>query len=150
MTNKEFFISSWEKDFPVTAKAFRSLPDDKDKLNFHHHAKFRSPWEIVNHIGPHAREISQALSEGKMDLVNEGKFDLAGPSIYKSCEDALVLPKLRRPAPFRVVRLRKGEERAGLQRLGEEIALQLVDTEGGKHRLGGLVLHALGYHAQAQ
>ena len=88
MTNKEFFISSWEKDFPVTAKAFRSLPDDKDKLNFHHHAKFRSPWEIVNHIGPHAREISQALSEGKMDLVNEGKFDLAGPSIYKSCEDA--------------------------------------------------------------
>ena len=81
MTNKEFFISSWEKDFPVTAKAFRSLPSEKDKLNVHHHDKFRSPWEIVNHIGPHARELSQAFTEGKIDLVNEGKFDLNGPNI---------------------------------------------------------------------
>ena len=88
MTNKEFFISSWEKDFPVTAKAFRSLPNEKDKLNVHHFDKFRSPWEIVNHIGPHAKELSQAFSEGKVDLVNEGKFDLNGPNIYKSCEDA--------------------------------------------------------------
>ena len=88
MTNREFFISSWERDFPITAKAFRSLPDDSEKLNFSHYPKFRSPWELVNHIGPHAKEICQAFTEGKSDLVNEGKFDLNGPNIYKSCEAA--------------------------------------------------------------
>lgn len=88
MTNKEFFISSWQRDFAVTAKAFRSLPNDMNKLNQTHHAKFRSPWEIVNHIGPHAKELVQAFSEGRMDLMNEGKFDLNGPSIYKNLEDA--------------------------------------------------------------
>ena len=28
------------------------------------------------------------FTEGKADLVNEGKFDLNGPNIYKSCEAA--------------------------------------------------------------
>jgi uncharacterized damage-inducible protein DinB len=88
MTNKDFFIASWQRDFPVTAKAFRSLPDDIKKLSHSHHPKFRSPWEIVNHIGPHAKEVAQALSEGRMDLVNEGKFDLNAPHIYKNPEDA--------------------------------------------------------------
>ncbi|MEO8149793.1 MAG: DinB family protein [Bacteroidia bacterium] len=88
MTNKEFFINSWQRDAVVTAKAFRSLPDDMSKLNFTHHKNFRSPWEIVNHVGPHAKELSQAIAEGRLDLTNEGKFDLAGPNIYKSCEDA--------------------------------------------------------------
>lgn len=88
MTNKEFFISSWQRDSAATAKAFRSLPQDMDKLNFTHHPNFRSPWEIVNHIGPHAKELAQAVADGRLDLVNEGKFDLNGPSIYKSCEDA--------------------------------------------------------------
>ena len=88
MTNKDFFYNSWQRDHVSTAKAFRSLPDEKDKLNHHHHPKFRSPWELVNHIGPHAREMAQALTEGRADLVNEGKFDLNGPNIYKSLEAA--------------------------------------------------------------
>lgn len=88
MTNKEFFIATWTRDHAITAKAFRSLPTEGEKLNQHHHVKFRSPWELVNHIGPHARELAQAVSEGKMDLVNEGKFPLDGPNIYKSAEDA--------------------------------------------------------------
>ncbi len=88
MTNKEFFINSWQRDHAATAKAFRSLPNDMSKLNLTHHPKFRSPWEIVNHIGPHAKEVAQAISEGRMDLVNEGKFDLNAPHIYKSPEDA--------------------------------------------------------------
>lgn len=88
MTNKEFFAASWLRDSKVTAKAFRSLPNDMDKLNTHHHPKFRSPWEIVNHIGPHGREVCQAITEGKADLVNEGRFDLNGSSIYKGLEEA--------------------------------------------------------------
>ncbi len=88
MTNQEFFINSWQHDSAVTAKAFRSLPNDISKISMHHHPKFRSPWEIVNHIGPHARELSQALREGKSDLINEGKFDLNSPTIYKSVEAA--------------------------------------------------------------
>ena len=88
MTNKEFFITSWQRDAAITAKSFRSLPTDSKKLNQHHHENFRSPWEIVNHIGPHAKELAQAAAEGKMDLVNEGKFPLDGPNIYKSTEAA--------------------------------------------------------------
>ena len=88
MTNKDFFLNSWQRDHAATAKAFRSLPNEKEKLNQQHHPKFRSPWELVNHIGPHAREISQALREGRVDLVNEGKFDLNGPNIYKSLDTA--------------------------------------------------------------
>jgi len=89
MTNQEFFITSWERISKVTAKGFRSLPNDLDKLTSQrHHPKFRSPWELVNHIGPHAKEIYQALSEGKMELINEGKFDIKAPHIYKSTEDA--------------------------------------------------------------
>jgi uncharacterized damage-inducible protein DinB len=88
MNNREFFIHSWQNESKITAKAFRSLPNDMSKLNQQHHPKFRSPWEIVNHIGPHAKELAQAISEGRTDLVNEGKFDLKGPNIYKSPEDA--------------------------------------------------------------
>ena len=88
MTNQEFFINSWQAESAITAKAFRSLPNDLSKLSLQHHPKFRSPWEIVNHIGPHAKELSQAVSEGRIDLINEGRFDLKGPNIYKSPEDA--------------------------------------------------------------
>jgi uncharacterized damage-inducible protein DinB len=87
MTNQEFFINSWQHESKVTAKAFRSLPNDQAKLNMHHHPNFRSPWELMNHIGPHAKELCQAVSEGKMDLINEGKFDLNAPTIYKSVEE---------------------------------------------------------------
>src|SRR4051812_46564571 len=88
MTNKEFLVESWKRDSSVTAKAFRSLPTDMEKLNMKHHPMFRSPWEMVNHIGPHGREVCQAIMEGKADLVNEGVFDLKSSTIYKSLEDA--------------------------------------------------------------
>lgn len=83
MKNQEFFINTWQRESTTTAKAFRSLPNDIAKLNTKHHPKFRSPWEIVNHIGPHAKELYQAVTEGRIDLVNEGQFDLKGPNIYK-------------------------------------------------------------------
>jgi uncharacterized damage-inducible protein DinB len=88
MTNKDFFIASWQRESDITAKAFRSLPNDIAKLNTKHHPKFRSPWEIVNHIGPHSKELLQAVTEGKSDLVNEGQFDLKGPNIFKDVETA--------------------------------------------------------------
>ena len=88
MTNKDFFITTWQREAATLAKAFRSLPSEMDKLNFSHHPKFRSSWELVNHIGPHSKEMCQAVEQGKMDLVNEGKFDLNSPSIYKSTEAA--------------------------------------------------------------
>src|SRR4051794_801937 len=88
MTNKEFFITNWQRESGVTSKAFRSLPNDIAKLNTKHHPKFRSPWEIVNHVAPHARELHQAVTEGKIDLVNEGQFDLKGPNIFKDVETA--------------------------------------------------------------
>ena len=88
MTNKEFFIKSWQTESKVTAKAFRALPSDLSKLNYKHHPKSRSPWEIVNHIGPHGKEIHQAITTGRVDLVNEGLFDINGATIYKNPETA--------------------------------------------------------------
>ena len=89
MTNQDFFISSWERISKSTAKGFRSLPNDLNKLTTQrHHPKFRTPWELVNHIGPHAKEMHQAVTEGRMDLINEGKFDIHGPTIYKTTEEA--------------------------------------------------------------
>ncbi len=88
MTNKEFFMNTWENDSKVTAKAFRSLPDDMQKLHFTHQPKFRSSWQLVNHIGPHGQEIAQAATTGRADLVNEGMFDIHAPHIYKTTEEA--------------------------------------------------------------
>jgi uncharacterized damage-inducible protein DinB len=88
MTNKEFFVQSWKRDSKITAKAFGSLPTDLDKLNMKHHPKFRSPWELVNHIGPHGREVAQAFKDGRADLVNEGNFPLTSPTIYKNLAEA--------------------------------------------------------------
>jgi len=88
MTNKEFFINSWQHESGVSAKAIRSLPNDMNKLNTPHHPRFRSPWELVNHFGPHGKELLQAAVEGKSDLVNEGKFAMDGPTIYRSPEEA--------------------------------------------------------------
>jgi uncharacterized damage-inducible protein DinB len=88
MTNKDFFVQMWQRDSKATAKAFRSLPENTDKLLTKHHPKFRSPWELVNHIGPHGREIIQSFKEGRADLVNEGNFPLNSPTIYKSLEEA--------------------------------------------------------------
>jgi hypothetical protein len=68
MTNKEFFIKSWERESAVTAKGIRSLPDVRTKLNIRHYPKFRSPWEIVNHIGAQAKVLCQAFTEGKWIL----------------------------------------------------------------------------------
>ena len=72
----------------ATTKAFRALTNESSKLNYKHHPKFRSPWEIVNHIGPHGRECFQAATEGRMDLIDEGQFDLKGPNIYSDPEAA--------------------------------------------------------------
>src|SRR5437016_14440279 len=88
MTNREFFIKTWEQDAAKTAKAIRALPNDMTKLNQQHHSNFRSPWQLINHIGPHAKEVAQAVSQGRMDLVNEGWFDMTAPHIYKSTEQA--------------------------------------------------------------
>jgi len=88
MNNKEFFIKSWQHEAAVTAKAIRALPSDIGKLTVQHHPSFRSPWELVNHMGPHGKECAQAATEGRMDLVNEGHFPLTGPTIYRSTEDA--------------------------------------------------------------
>ncbi|MCD6010673.1 MAG: hypothetical protein K0Q79_535 [Flavipsychrobacter sp.] len=88
MTNKEFFIKSWKNWATSLSKAILALPNDPQKLAFTHHPSFRSPWELVNHIAPHAIEVAQGATAGKVDLVNEGKFDINGPNTYKSTAEA--------------------------------------------------------------
>src|ERR1041384_5467312 len=88
MTNKEFFIKSWKNWSASLARAIRALPEDPTKLAFTHHPHFRSPWELVNHIGPHAQEVYQGATVDKVDLLNEGKFDIKGPHTYHSPEEA--------------------------------------------------------------
>ena len=50
--------------------------------------KNHSVGQLVNHIGPHGKELAQGITEGRIDLVNEGMFDMNAPHVYKTTEQA--------------------------------------------------------------
>jgi uncharacterized damage-inducible protein DinB len=61
MTNKEFFIKTWEAEMERTLVAVRGLPTDMTKLDFRCHTKARSAAEIIGHMLPHAEALSNAI-----------------------------------------------------------------------------------------
>lgn len=60
MTNKEFFIQTWQAEMKRTAGAVRGLPTDMSKLTYKCDEKARSAAEIIGHILPHAEAICNA------------------------------------------------------------------------------------------
>lgn len=60
MTNKEFFIQTWQSEMKKTAGAVRALPKDMSKLSYRCEEKARSAAEIIGHMLPHAESICNA------------------------------------------------------------------------------------------
>jgi uncharacterized damage-inducible protein DinB len=60
MTNKEFFIQTWQDEMKRTAVAVRALPTDMTKLDYKCDEKARSAADIIGHILPHAEAICRA------------------------------------------------------------------------------------------
>ena len=61
MTNKEFFIQTWQAEMKRTAGAVRALPADMTKLNYKCDEKARSAADIIGHILPHAGALTNAV-----------------------------------------------------------------------------------------
>lgn len=60
MTNKEFFMQTWQAEMKRTAGAVRALPTDMTKLCYKCDEKARSAADIIGHILPHAESLCKA------------------------------------------------------------------------------------------
>lgn len=60
MTNKEFFMQTWQSEMNRTLSAVKGLPADMSKLNYKCDEKSRSAADIIGHILPHAEALSIA------------------------------------------------------------------------------------------
>jgi uncharacterized damage-inducible protein DinB len=68
MSEKEMFVSTWEREFPTTLKVLRQLPLDK--------ASFKPPGEKTRS----AKELAEVFvgELGIVDMVVKGKIDFSG------------------------------------------------------------------------
>jgi uncharacterized damage-inducible protein DinB len=62
MTNKEFFIKTWQQEFKRTLSAVKGLPTEMEQLDYRPNELSRSAHEIIGHILPHAENFTNALS----------------------------------------------------------------------------------------
>jgi uncharacterized damage-inducible protein DinB len=60
MTNKEFFMQTWQGEIKRTLNAVKGLPSDMSKLNYKCDEKARSAAELIGHMLPHAEALSNA------------------------------------------------------------------------------------------
>jgi uncharacterized damage-inducible protein DinB len=81
MTNKDFFLSTWQTEMKTTLNAIKSLPVDTAKWDHRCHQKTRSAAELVGHILPHAEVIARSTETGIAD-------ERTKPHEFKSVEDA--------------------------------------------------------------
>lgn len=70
MTDREFFMSRWETERPVTLKVVRALP--ADKLDYRPHARSRSAGELASLLAYEAQTAVEMFDYGKVDW-NEPK-----------------------------------------------------------------------------
>lgn len=61
MTNKEFFIQTWQNEMKPTLSAINGLPADLSKLSYRCNEKTRSAAEIISHMLGHAEEMNNAV-----------------------------------------------------------------------------------------
>ncbi|MCG2459262.1 DinB family protein [Flavobacteriaceae bacterium F89] len=74
MTNKDFFVQTWESEMQITLNAVNALPKDMDKLNYRCDEKARSAAEIIGHMLPHAEAICNATKTFVADEKTERKY----------------------------------------------------------------------------
>jgi uncharacterized damage-inducible protein DinB len=69
MTNKEFFMQTWQGEMKRTLSAVKGLPQDMSKLDYKCNDKARSAADLIGHLLPHAEALSNAT---KTFVASEG------------------------------------------------------------------------------
>jgi uncharacterized damage-inducible protein DinB len=67
MTNKEFFIQTWQNEMKPTLRAINGLPTDMSKLSYKCNEKARSAAEIIGHMLGHAEVLNDAVDSSIAD-----------------------------------------------------------------------------------
>ncbi len=75
MTNKEFFIQTWQNEIPHTLSAVNGLPEDMQKLDYRCNEKSRSAHEIIGHMLSHAEALSNAVDTNIANEKSGKKFE---------------------------------------------------------------------------
>jgi uncharacterized damage-inducible protein DinB len=60
MTNKEFFMQTWQSEMKRTLSAVKGLPSEMSLLDYKCDEKARSAADIIGHILPHAESLCNA------------------------------------------------------------------------------------------
>lgn len=96
MTNKEFFIQTWQDEMKITASAVRALPEDMDKLNYRSDEKARSAAELIGHMLPHVEAICNATDSFKL-IEESGKTftSVEEAALYTEKYASLLAEKLK-------------------------------------------------------
>jgi uncharacterized damage-inducible protein DinB len=66
MTNKEFFIATWEAELPVFLRVMKAVP--QDKVDFKPHEKARTAGSIVTQLAQQPRFTSAIVTKGVPDF----------------------------------------------------------------------------------
>lgn len=74
MTNKDFFIQTWQAEIPRTLSAINGLPNDMEKLNYRCNEKARSAAQLIGHFLPHAEALAHATHTFIADEKSERNF----------------------------------------------------------------------------
>jgi uncharacterized damage-inducible protein DinB len=82
MTNKEFFIQTWQNEMQTTLNAIKGLPADKSKWDYKCNEKSRSAAAIIGHMLSHAEVISNSTQTGIADERSKSRQ-------FSSVEDAI-------------------------------------------------------------
>jgi uncharacterized damage-inducible protein DinB len=69
MTNKDFFMQTWQGEIKRTLSAVNGLPQDMSKLTYKCDDKARSAADLIGHLLPHAEALSNAT---KTFIASEG------------------------------------------------------------------------------
>ena len=75
MTNKDFFIQTWQGEMQRTLNAVNGLPRDMDKLNYRCDGKARSAAQLIGHMLQHAASICNATETFTAVEESGKKFD---------------------------------------------------------------------------
>jgi uncharacterized damage-inducible protein DinB len=63
MTNKTFFIQTWQQEKDVTLQALKALPEG-DALSYRYQPKSRSVKELTDHFVSHVEDLVEAFEDG--------------------------------------------------------------------------------------
>jgi hypothetical protein len=83
MTNKEFFIQTWESEMAPTLSSIKGLPSDMSKLNYKSNEKAKNAAELISHFLGHAEVMNDSIDTFIADEKSETKT-------FDSKEDAAV------------------------------------------------------------